>query len=113
MVRSLRCFDDEQGQSHQIQAIDSGAIVQSAWRGSTSVEGLRANPHADGAIRPARGGHPRQAPSWPAGSGAAKAAKEALPPKYLDPKTGATWSGRGRAPAWLGEYPNRFLIAEE
>lgn len=49
----------------------------------------------------------------PAGSGAAKAAKEALPPKYRDPKTGKTWSGRGRAPAWLGKNPNRFLIAEE
>lgn len=48
----------------------------------------------------------------PAGSGAAKAAKEPLPPKYLDPKTGKTWSGRGRAPAWLGKNPNRFLIAE-
>lgn len=36
-----------------------------------------------------------------------------LPPKYRDPKTGKTWSGRGRAPAWLGKNPNRFLIAEE
>ncbi|WP_284454501.1 H-NS histone family protein [Cupriavidus campinensis] len=49
----------------------------------------------------------------PAGSGAVKAAKEPLPPKYRDPKTGNTWSGRGRAPAWLGKNPNRFLIAEE
>ncbi len=35
-----------------------------------------------------------------------------LPPKYLDPKTGATWSGRGRKPAWLGKRPERFLIPE-
>lgn len=50
----------------------------------------------------------------PAGSGAAKAAtKEPLPPKYRDPKTGKTWSGRGRTPAWLGRNPNRFLIADE
>lgn len=26
-------------------------------------------------------------------------AKAPVPPKYRDPKTGATWSGRGRAPA--------------
>ena len=39
--------------------------------------------------------------------------KAALPPKYLDPKTGKTWSGRGRMPAWLGKNPKRFLIAEE
>lgn len=49
----------------------------------------------------------------PVGSGTAKVTKEPLPPKYRDPKTGATWSGRGRAPAWLGKNPNRFLIAEE
>jgi len=48
----------------------------------------------------------------PAGSGTAKTAKESLPPKYCDPKTGATWSGRGRAPAWLGKNPNRFLIGD-
>ncbi|MCG5076252.1 H-NS family nucleoid-associated regulatory protein [Paraburkholderia tagetis] len=35
-------------------------------------------------------------------------------PKYKDPKTGATWSGRGRAPAWLASVRDRskFLIAE-
>ncbi|AAP85932.1 H-NS-like protein (plasmid) [Cupriavidus necator H16] len=48
----------------------------------------------------------------PAGSGAGKA-KAGLPPKYQDPKTGKTWSGRGRAPSWLGKNPNKFLIAEE
>jgi len=31
-------------------------------------------------------------------------------PKYMDPKTGATWSGRGRAPAWIGRNRDRFLI---
>jgi len=51
----------------------------------------------------------------PAGAEKAKAAgneKQPLPPKYMDPKSGATWSGRGRAPAWLGKNPKRFLIAE-
>ncbi|SIT43881.1 DNA-binding protein H-NS [Paraburkholderia piptadeniae] len=35
------------------------------------------------------------------------------PAKYLDPKTGATWSGRGPAPAWLAGAKDRakFLIA--
>lgn len=33
-------------------------------------------------------------------------------PKYRDPKTGATWTGRGRAPAWIVDVKNRnrFLI---
>src|ERR1700682_56994 len=35
------------------------------------------------------------------------------PAKYLDPKTGASWSGRGPAPAWLASVKDRskFLIA--
>lgn len=33
-------------------------------------------------------------------------------PKYHNPKTGETWSGRGRAPAWIKDAANRdkFLI---
>ncbi len=31
-------------------------------------------------------------------------------PKYMDPKTGTTWSGRGRAPSWIGKNRDRFLI---
>jgi DNA-binding protein H-NS len=36
------------------------------------------------------------------------------PAKYLDPKTGAKWSGRGPAPAWLGAEKDRskFLIVD-
>jgi len=35
------------------------------------------------------------------------------PALYVDPKTGATWSGRGRAPAWMANVKDRskFLIA--
>ena len=38
--------------------------------------------------------------------------KGAQPPKYLNPKTGATGSGRGPAPAWLASVKDRtrFLI---
>ncbi|MFM0642951.1 H-NS family nucleoid-associated regulatory protein [Paraburkholderia bryophila] len=38
--------------------------------------------------------------------------KGAQPPKYYNPKTGATWSGRGPAPAWLATVKDRskFLI---
>ena len=33
--------------------------------------------------------------------------------KYLDPNTGATWSGRGLAPKWLaGKNKEDFLIAK-
>lgn len=34
-------------------------------------------------------------------------------PKYQHPKTGATWTGHGRAPAWIADAKdrNKFLIA--
>jgi DNA-binding protein H-NS len=40
------------------------------------------------------------------------AAKEKLPPKYRDPKTGATWSGWARPPLWIKDVKERskFLI---
>jgi DNA-binding protein H-NS len=36
-------------------------------------------------------------------------------PQYRDPKTGATWSGRGRAPAWIAGAKDRtkFLISAD
>jgi DNA-binding protein H-NS len=42
-----------------------------------------------------------------------KSAKTASPTaKYQDPKTGTTWSGRGREPSWIkGKKRERFLIA--
>ncbi|AXF19427.1 histidine biosynthesis protein [Burkholderia pyrrocinia] len=41
--------------------------------------------------------------------------KAPQPALYRDPKSGATWSGRGRAPAWLASVKDRskFLIADE
>ncbi|WP_423200844.1 H-NS family nucleoid-associated regulatory protein [Cupriavidus sp. H19C3] len=39
-------------------------------------------------------------------------AKASLPAMYQDPKTGKTWSGRGRVPAWLGKNRERFRIAD-
>lgn len=32
------------------------------------------------------------------------------PAMYRDPKSGATWSGRGRAPGWIGADRSKFLI---
>jgi DNA-binding protein H-NS len=49
-----------------------------------------------------------------AGAGAHRGQRKGpQPAKYLDPKTGATWSGRGPAPAWLAAAKDRskFLIA--
>ena len=41
--------------------------------------------------------------------GAAKRASKGAA-KYQDPKTGATWSGFGRAPGWIASAKNRYLF---
>jgi len=48
------------------------------------------------------------------GQRTAGARKRPLPARYMNPKTGETWSGRGRAPGWLAGVKNRdrFLIKE-
>lgn len=38
------------------------------------------------------------------------AANGAASPKYQDPKSGKTWTGRGRHPLWLKGDPNQYLI---
>ncbi|MDE1181263.1 H-NS histone family protein [Paraburkholderia sp.] len=39
--------------------------------------------------------------------------KAPLPPKYQDPKSGNTWSGRGKPPKWImGKNRERYLIAQ-
>ncbi|KVQ42511.1 H-NS histone [Burkholderia cepacia] len=45
---------------------------------------------------------------------AAPRARAPIAPKYRDPKTGATWSGRGKAPQWIANAKNRnrFLIPD-
>jgi DNA-binding protein H-NS len=47
-------------------------------------------------------------------SSAAKTSAQAGAAKYRHPKTGATWTGHGRAPAWIATVKDRskFLVAE-
>ncbi|MBV7485696.1 H-NS family nucleoid-associated regulatory protein [Bordetella sp. BOR01] len=65
----------------------------------------------------AYGGTPK-APRASAGRKSAPVAKRQVAPKYRHPKTGETWSGRGKAPRWLtaeeaeGNSRDTFLIAE-
>ena len=41
-----------------------------------------------------------------------KAKGGTVAPKYRDPDTGATWTGRGKAPKWIADQDrSKFLIA--
>ena len=44
---------------------------------------------------------------------ATRVGQRRIPARYRDPKTGATWSGRGREPGWIkGKKRERFLIEQ-
>lgn len=42
--------------------------------------------------------------------GRRRAVRAPLAAKYMNPATGETWSGRGRAPKWIGKSKEKFLI---
>ncbi|MDR0274079.1 MAG: H-NS histone family protein [Burkholderiaceae bacterium] len=49
---------------------------------------------------------------FPSGRRASAGSGSKISPKYRDPATGATWTGRGKAPRWIaGHERSRFLIA--
>lgn len=45
-----------------------------------------------------------------AADGRRRAVRTPLAAKYMNPATGETWSGRGRAPKWVGKTKEKFLI---
>lgn len=56
---------------------------------------------------------PEQVFGRPKRGGRGNGSVAVLAPKYRDPKTGVTWSGRGREPSWIkGKRRERFLIEE-
>jgi DNA-binding protein H-NS len=56
----------------------------------------------------------RAAPSKASAKSAAPKRAGVGVPKYMDPKTGKTWTGFGRAPAWIASVKNReaFLVGK-
>ncbi len=49
---------------------------------------------------------------FPTGRGRSASAGSKVAPKYRDPETGSTWTGRGKAPRWIdGKDRTKFLIA--
>jgi DNA-binding protein H-NS len=99
-MHAFREFQAELEKLHQ-QSERSRRIERAA-----AVERIRAL-IADCAILPEE-----LARAWEGTAHAPPAARAtATTPKYRDPATGATWSGRGRAPKWLvGADRSRFEV---
>ena len=51
---------------------------------------------------------------FPSGRGAARALNSVkVAPKYRDPATGATWTGRGKPPAWIANKDREQFAIEQ
>lgn len=48
---------------------------------------------------------------FPQGRKASSAKGNTVAPKYRDPATGATWTGRGKAPTWIRDAADRSSFA--
>jgi len=48
---------------------------------------------------------------FPQGRKASAAKGSTVAPKYRDPATGATWTGRGKAPTWIRDAADRSAFA--
>lgn len=85
-----------QAQADEARRTELGNVIEEI-RGKIAEYGLTAQ-DLGFAVAAKRGRPPKKAP---------------LPPKYQDPKSGNTWSGRGKPPKWIsGKNRERFLIAQ-
>jgi DNA-binding protein H-NS len=85
-----------QAQADEARRTALGNVIEEI-RGKIAEYGLTAQ-DLGFAVAARRGRPPKKAP---------------LPPKYQDPKSGNTWSGRGKPPKWIsGKNRERFLIEQ-
>ena len=83
-----------QAQADEARRTELGNVIEEI-RGKIAEYGLTAQ-DLGFAVAARRGRPPKKAP---------------LPPRYQDPKSGNTWSGRGKPPKWIaGKNRERFLI---
>ncbi|WP_232519370.1 H-NS histone family protein [Caballeronia insecticola] len=100
-----------QKKADELRRKQSTSVIQSIKRmmdkHGISVEDLRADMKSSSA-----GKEPDAIKATRRNSKAAGSSKGKLPPKYRDPKTGATWSGHARPPVWIRDAKDRakFLI---
>jgi DNA-binding protein H-NS len=91
-----------QAQADALLAKKSGAVIE-------KIKSLMAEHGLTTADIDAHAGAKKRGPK-PGAKAAAKSSASAA--KYRDPKTGATWSGHGRAPGWIASAKDRskFLV---
>ncbi|MDA0802599.1 MAG: H-NS family nucleoid-associated regulatory protein [Planctomycetota bacterium] len=94
-------------EGHNLNWEEVGAPVTNATQGRAVARKAGRKRQSASAAKPKTGGK-RQG---------AKDGRSVVTPKYRDPKSGATWSGRGKTPRWIaaelkkGKTREHFAIA--
>ncbi|KVN06842.1 H-NS histone family protein [Burkholderia diffusa] len=106
MAANKRTYTDVKA---QIEALEAEAEALRAQEVEAVIADVRAKVAAYGLTEQDVFGRKRMARAK-----GDSAAKNAGVPKYRDPRSGATWTGKGRAPAWIAKTRNRerFLIEQ-
>ncbi|WP_408475123.1 H-NS histone family protein [Paraburkholderia strydomiana] len=91
-----------QAQAEALAAKKSSAVIE-------KIKNLMAEHGLTTADIDAHAGAKKRGPK----PGAKTAAKSSSAAKYRDPKTGATWSGHGRAPGWIASAKDRSKLLVE
>lgn len=92
----------------EIKKLQQQAEALIAQEASVVIEKIRGIMEKHGLTTADIDAHVRGAKTRAALAGTTTPSKaEAKTPKYRDPKTGATWTGHGRAPAWIASVKNR------
>lgn len=107
-------YDESLAQIDQIRKQAEAQIEQIQKRANAQKEKEKADAIVDMNAKIEKYGIAAGDLKWPAQIATGKKAKEkskALPPKYRDPVSGATWNGHGKAPRWIsGKDRSSFLI---
>jgi DNA-binding protein H-NS len=114
----MATLESLQAKIHKLQAQADALLAKKSSAVIEKIKSLMAEHGLTTADIDARSGGKKRGlkPGAKAANSAAQATsktKGKLPPKYINPKTGETWSGHARPPAWIAEVRDRskFLIA--
>ncbi|MGY6259112.1 H-NS family nucleoid-associated regulatory protein [Paraburkholderia caledonica] len=96
----------------KIQKLQAQAEALAAKKSSAIIEKIKNLMAEHGLTTADIDGHTGGKKRWPKSSTKATTKSSASAAKYRDPKTGATWSGHGRAPGWIASAKDRskFLV---
>jgi len=105
-----------QAQAKALEASQSVKKVRAVERVRALMKKLGvdlADLQSEPAVRRSRGAKPKSAAEPAKAARKSPRAGASVAPKFRDPESGVTWSGRGRTPVWLAAYLEQGRKREE